>query len=234
MHGTVLVESHSAAAETERLLGIAAQASFVRGVVGWLPLVDANVGDLIDQYAANPRLRGLRHAVAAEVDPDFILREDFNRGVRLLGARGLRFDLLLVPGNLSRASRFVDQHPNQVFVLDHFAKPFIRDHQLEPWRTDFVELSRRPNVYCKLSGLVNEADLQSWKPSDLQPYLDVAVEAFTPQRMLFGSDWPMCLLATTYAGWFSTARDWLSTLSRAEQNRILGGTAVEAYGLSET
>jgi len=234
VEGTVLVESHSHASETGRLLGIAAQASFVRGVVGWLPLSDPNVADLIDEHAANPKLRGLRHAILAEADPDFILGKDFNRGIALLESRGLRFDLLLAPGNLSRASRFVDQHPNQIFVLDHFAKPFIRDRQLEPWRTDFIELSRRPNVYCKVSGLVNEADLRSWTPSDLQPYLDVALEAFTPRRMMFGSDWPMCLLATTYAGWFSTARDWLATASLAEQNRILGGTAVEAYGLSKT
>jgi L-fuconolactonase len=231
VQGTVLVEAHSDASETEHLLGIAAEASFVRGVVGWLPLVDPNVQGLLDRYAANPKLRGLRHAIAAEADPAFMLRDDFNRGIGLLADRGLRFDLLLVPGNLSRASSFVDRHPNQVFILDHCAKPFIRDRQLEPWRTDFVELSRRPNVYCKVSGLVNEADSRSWKPGDLQPYLDVALEAFTPRRLLFGSDWPMCLLATTYMGWFTTASEWLSRLSEAEQARILGGTALEAYAL---
>jgi L-fuconolactonase len=231
MQGTVLVEARSDASETEHLLGIAAQASFVRGVVGWLPLVDPNVGALLDRYGANPKLRGLRHAIAAEADPEFMFGADFNRGIALLGEHGLRFDLLLVPGNLSRAARFVDQYPNQTFVLDHFGKPFIRDHQLEPWKTDFSELARRPNVYAKVSGLVNEADLQHWQASDLQPYLDVALEAFTPRRMMFGSDWPMCLLATSYSGWFNTAHDWLAQLSASEQNRILGGTALEAYGL---
>jgi L-fuconolactonase len=185
MQGTVLVEARSDASETEHLLGIAAQASFVRGVVGWLPLVDPNVGALIERHAANPKLRGLRHAIAAEADPEFMFGADFNRGIALLGAHGLRFDLLLVPGNLSRASRFV-----------------------------------------------NEADLQHWQASDLQPYLDVALEAFTPRRMMFGSDWPMCVLATSYSGWFNTAYDWLAQLSPSEQNRILGGTALEAYGLS--
>jgi L-fuconolactonase len=231
IQGTILVEARSAAAETEHLLGIAAQASFVRGVVGWLPLAEPSVAGLIEQYAADPKLRGLRHAIAAEADPEFMLREDFNRGIALLAARGLRFDLLLVPDNLSRACRLVDRHPKQIFVLDHFAKPQIKAHQLEPWRSDFIELSRRPNVYCKVSGLVNEADQQHWQPSDLQPYLDVALQAFTPQRLLFGSDWPMCLLATTYDRWFSTVQQWLAQLSPSEQGRILGETAVEAYGL---
>jgi L-fuconolactonase len=231
IESTVLVESRSDPSETGRLLGIAEQATFVRGVVGWLPLVDANVEALIDQHAENPKLRGLRHAIAAEADPEFMFRDDFNRGIALLSSRGLRFDLLLVPGNLSRASAFVDRHPNQIFVLDHFGKPFIKDRQLEPWRTDFVELSRRPNVYCKVSGLVNEADLLNWQPSDFEPYLDVALEAFTPQRLMFGSDWPMCLMGGTYARWYQTATDWLAALSPSEQARILGGTAVEAYGL---
>jgi L-fuconolactonase len=227
---TILVESRSDPSETGRLLGIAEQASFVRGVVGWLPLVDPNVEALIDQHAANPKLRGLRHAIAAEADPEFMFRDDFNRGIALLSGRGLRFDLLLVPGNLSRAPAFVDRHPNQIFVLDHVGKPFIKDRQIEPWRGDFVELSRRPNVYCKVSGLVNEADFENWQPSDFDPYLDTALEAFTPQRLMFGSDWPMCLMGTTYARWYQTATNWLATLSPAEQARILGGTALEASG----
>ena len=233
--GTVVVEARSQIDETDDLLGFARDARFVRGVVGWLPLIDANVGDLIDRYASDPKLRGLRHAIAAEADPDFMLREDFNRGVARLHragrGTGLRFDLLLVPANLSRAPTFVDRHPHQIFILDHFAKPRIRDGQLEPWATELRELARRPNVYCKVSGLVNEAHLQSWKPSDLRPYLDVALEAFTPRRLLFGSDWPMCLLATTYGQWLGTVHEWVSALSPHEQGRILGETAIEAYAL---
>lgn len=232
--GTVAVEARSQVDETEDLLGFARERQFVHGVVGWLPLVDARVGDLIDRYASDSKLRGLRHAIAAEPDPDFMLREDFNRGIARLrhaGRRGLRFDLLLVPANLSRAPAFVDRHPQQIFILDHFAKPRVKDHLLEPWASALRELARRPNVYCKVSGLVTEADHRSWTPSDLRPYLDVALEAFTPRRLLFGSDWPMCLLATTYDGWLSTVRDWVSALSSHERNRILGETAIEAYGL---
>lgn len=233
--GTLTVEARSHVGETEALLEFARTTPFIRGVVGWLPLVDAGVGDLIHRYAENPKLRGLRHAILAEADPDFMFREDFNRGISLLhragrGA-GLRFDLLLAPGNLGRASTFVDRHPNQVFILDHFAKPFIRDGLVEPWATELRELARRPNVFCKVSGLVTEANLTSWQPSDLRPYLDVALDAFTPDRLMFGSDWPMCLLATSYGGWLGTVHDWVSELSRHERNRILGETALEAYGL---
>jgi L-fuconolactonase len=231
IQGTVVVEARSQIAETEALLAYAEQTSFVRGIVGWLPLVDSGVGELIERYAANAKLRGLRHAIAAEADAEFMFRQDFNSGVAHLAGAGLRFDLLLIPPLLRRASSFVDAHPRQIFILDHFAKPLIRDRRLEPWATDLRELAKRPNVYCKVSGLVTEADHQNWTPADLRPYLDVALDAFTPRRLMFGSDWPMCLLATTYDRWLATAHDWAASLSSDEQDRIFGGTAIEAYGL---
>jgi L-fuconolactonase len=231
IEGTVAVEARSQIDETEDLLAFAERTSFVRGVVGWLPLIDPGFGELLARYGQNPKLRGLRHAIAAEADPEFMFRKDFNSGIaRLAGAR-LSFDLLLVPGLLGRAPAFVDAHPRQTFILDHLAKPFIRDRVLEPWATDLRELAKRPNVYCKVSGLVTEADLANWTPSDLGPYLDVALEAFTPRRLMFGSDWPMCLIATTYGRWLGVARDWAAALSSDERDRIFGGTAVEAYGL---
>jgi L-fuconolactonase len=226
-----VVEARSQIAETEDLLTFAESASFIRGAVGWLPLVDPTVGDLIERCGANPKLRGLRHAIAAEADPDFMFREDFNRGVSRLERANLRFDLLLVPALLGRASAFVDAHPHQIFVLDHLAKPRIAERQLEPWATELRELAKRSNVYCKVSGLVTEADPRGWTPGDLRPYLDAALEAFTPRRLMFGSDWPMCLVATTYGRWLATARDWAGALSSDERDRIFGGTAVEAYGL---
>jgi L-fuconolactonase len=229
--GTICVEARSQVAETEALLAFAAQARFVRGVVGWLPLVDAGVGGLIERYASDRALRGLRHAILAEPDPDFMLRPDFNAGIGRLERAGLRFDLLLAPGDLSRAPAFVDRHPHQIFVLDHLAKPFVREQKREPWATELRELARRPNVYCKLSGLVNEADHRGWTPADLRPYLDIALEAFTPQRLMFGSDWPMCLVATTYPQWLATAHTWAAALSSDEQQRIFGATALEAYGV---
>jgi L-fuconolactonase len=228
--GTVLVEARSAVEETERLLRIAQQTDFVRGVVGWLPLSEAGVGELIERFAAAPKFRGVRHAILAEADPEFMLREDFNRGVAQLARRRLTYDLLLLPRNLALAPRFVDRHPEQRFVLDHFAKPLIRERQLEPWATQLRELARRPNVYCKVSGLSTEAD-RSWQAGDLRPFLDVALEAFTPARLMFGSDWPVCTLATSYQRWLNTVTDWLAALSADERDRILGGTALEIYRL---
>lgn len=230
--GTVLVEARSAVEETERILAVANQTELVRGVVGWLPLTDPAVGELIERFAAEPKFRGLRHAILAEADPEFMQREDFNRGIALLTPRSLTFDLLFAPGNLAGAPRLVDRHPHQSFVLDHFAKPFIRERRLEPWSTELRELARRPNVYCKVSGLTTEADRQGWQASDLRPYLDVALEAFTPARMMFGSDWPMCTVATSYQRWVDTISEWLAVLSASEQDRILGGTAIEVYRLA--
>jgi L-fuconolactonase len=229
--GTVLIEARSAVEETENLLAIAQQTELVRGVVGWLPLSDPTVGGLIERFAAQAKFRGLRHAIFADADPELMLREDFNRGIALLAPQRLTYDLLLVPGNLALAPRFVDRHPRQVFILDHLAKPLIRERQLEPWSAQLRELSRRPNVYCKLSGLTTEADRQGWQASDLSPYLDVALEAFTPARLMFGSDWPMCTVATSYQRWFDTVQHWLAAFSSTERERILGGTAVEVYRL---
>jgi L-fucono-1,5-lactonase len=229
---TLVVEARAHIAETEDLLRIARQTAFVRGVVGWLPLSDPEVQGLIERHASDPKLRGLRHAILAEPDPDFMSRADFNRGVAALQGHGLRYDLLLSPRELGRAPAFVDRHPKQIFILDHLAKPPIRARQLEPWRSQLRELALRPNVYCKLSGLVNEADLRHWQPGDLRPYLDSALELFGARRLMFGSDWPMCLLGTTYARWVHVLGAWLAPLSQPERDRIWGGTAVEAYGLS--
>lgn len=229
---TLVVESWSSTQETDRLLRIAKDHSWVVGVVGWLPLVEATISELVARYAANPKMRGVRHAVVAEPDPKFLQRPDFNRGVRALTGAGLSYDLLVVPRNLPAALPFVDAHPNQRFVLDHLAKPLVRDGQLEPWRKHFTELAKRPNVYCKLSGLVNEANHTSWTPKQLQPYLEVALEAFTPHRLMFGSDWPMCLMASSYQRWTETLANALRALSASERSRIWAGTAREAYQLS--
>jgi len=138
---------------------------------------------------------------------------------------------MLWPPQLGSVASFVDRHPRQIFILDHFAKPYIRAGQLEPWRTQLRELARRPHVYCKLSGLTTEADWRAWQAHELEPYLDAALEAFSPQRLLFGSDWPVCTLATSYERWVETVSSWASRLSAGERDRILGGTALEVYRL---
>jgi L-fuconolactonase len=229
--GTVLVEARGHLVETENLLSIAARTDFVRGVVGWLPLTEPGLEALIERYATASKLKGIRHWLGAEADLEYMFGKSIQRGVALLERERLSFDLMLWPPQLAVAPLFVDRHPRQVFVLDHFAKPYIRAGQLEPWRRQIRELSRRPNVYCKVSGLATEADWQHWTAEDLQPFLDTALEAFTPRRLMFGSDWPVCTLATSYARWVQTLGDWVQKLSLGEQERILGGTAAEVYRL---
>jgi L-fuconolactonase len=166
-----------------------------------------------------------------EADPRYILRDDFNAGVAALPEFGLRYDILIFERHLPAAIQFVDRHPKQTFILDHVAKPRIKDRVLAPWDRNMRELAKRPNVYCKLSGMVTEADHKRWKPADLKPYIDVALSAFGPKRLMYGSDWPVLLLAAEYVQWHDVVRQAIERLSAAEQERVLGGTAVEAYGL---
>jgi L-fuconolactonase len=231
IEGTVLVEARGHVEETETILSIANANNFVRGVVGWLPTTSDNFAALLERFASEPKIRGIRHAIGAEPDPGFIERSDFNRSVAMLRGHDLAFDIMVWPNLLGKVPAFVDRHPNQVFILDHCAKPYIREGKMEPWLADMREVAKRPNVYCKMSGLATEADWEKWKASDLRPYLDAVLEAFSPQRLMFGSDWPMCLVATTYADWFATISDTIAPLSESERERILGGTAIEAYRL---
>jgi len=231
--GTVAVEARGHLAETDQLLAIAERTPFVRGVVGWLPLTEPSVAGLFERYASRPKLRGLRHWLGASSDLEYMFGDALQNGMALLGATPLSFDLMLWPPQLASAPAFVDRYPNQIFVLDHFAKPYIRTRQVEPWRSQLRELARRPNVYCKVSGLSTEADWQAWQVADLLPYLDTALEAFTPRRLLFGSDWPVCTLASDYVRWAETISGWTGSLSADERERILGGTAQEVYRLSE-
>jgi L-fuconolactonase len=177
------------------------------------------------------KLVGVRHVVQDEADDQFILREDFNRGVSALREFDLRYDILIYERQLPQAIAFVDRHPEQVFVLDHVAKPRIGERAIEPWRGKIREMARRGNVYCKVSGMVTEADWGAWTGEELKVYFDVVLEAFGPGRLMFGSDWPVCLVASGYRRWVEVVEGWVSGLSTGEQARIFGGTAIEAYGL---
>jgi L-fuconolactonase len=230
--GVVCVQARQSLEETAWLLGFARRHAFIRGVVGWVPLVDPRLPEIVAPLAEDRKLVGARHVVQGEPDDDFILREDFNAGIRALRPLSLRYDILVFERHLPQTIRFVDRHPDQVFVLDHIAKPRIRERILSPWRENIFELSKRPNVYCKLSGLVTEADPANWSPADLAPYIDTVLEAFGPRRLMFGSDWPVCLLGVTYSRWLSVVLGALSGLSAAEQQRICSATAIEAYGLA--
>lgn len=229
--GVVSVQARQSLEETEWLLELARENAFVAGVVGWVPLAEPGVGDCLNRLGASAKWKGVRHVVQAEADDRFLEGGDFQRGMRELTARGLVYDLLIVERQLPAAIAFVDRHPNQSFVLDHIAKPLIRSGVLEPWASQIRELAKRENVVCKVSGIVTEADWQAWTPESIRPYVNTVLEAFGPGRLLFGSDWPVCLIASGYSRWLQTIRGLLEELSPDEQALVFGGNACRVYAL---
>ncbi|MFL6354868.1 MAG: amidohydrolase family protein [Bryobacteraceae bacterium] len=229
--GVVSVQARQTLEETQWLLALASQSDFILGVVGWVPLVASDVRDIIGSLVGQGRLKAVRHVLQTEPDDQYMLRDDFNHGIDSLREFGLAYDILIFERHLSQTIRFVDRHPKQIFVLDHIAKPRIRDHVVSAWRENLCSLAERPNVYCKLSGMVTEADYKTWTKKDLAPYFDTVLQAFGPQRLMFGSDWPVCLVAVTYRGWFNLVSEQIAALSDAERDAILGGTAIRVYRL---
>jgi L-fuconolactonase len=234
--GTIAVQARQSLDETRWLLDLADATGAIRGVVGWAPIAGEDFPGCMEEFDGRAKLKGLRHVIQDERDPHYILREDFNSGIRTLVDSGLVYEILIFERHLADVIHFVDQHPRQPFVLDHIAKPLIAAGKLEPWATRMRELGRRPNVWCKLSGMVTEADwradpVRARSLATLKPYLDVAVEAFGSLRLMAGSDWPVCLVATTYAQWFDLLHSYFADFSEPERAAIFGGTAIEVYGL---
>jgi L-fuconolactonase len=217
--------------ETTWLLDMAEQYGFLRGVVGWVPLTEPAVVHTIEKLAGRTKLKGVRHILHDEPDENYMLRDDFNAGIDVLRSLDLAYDILVFERHLPQTLQFVDLHPNQVFVLDHIGKPRIGEHAVSPWRENIAELARRANVFCKLSGVLTEAGWKSWTPEDLRPYFETVLEAFGPRRLMFGSDWPVLLLAGSYPQWTEVVMEMISGLSNSEQERVMGGTAIEAYRL---
>jgi len=231
---TVLVQTISSLDETREFLATAAVADFIAGVIGWVDLMGAAVADTLATLAAGDggsRLVGIRHQVQDEPDPDWLLRADVSRGIAAVGAAGLVYDLLVRPRELPAALETVRAHPNVAFVIDHLAKPPIAAGELEPWLSLIRPFGALDNVTCKLSGLVTEADWGSWRLADLQPFVDAAIETFGPERLMFGSDWPVCLLAATYEDVLAAARAATAGLSPDERDQVFGETARRVYGL---
>ena len=228
VQATIAVQARQSLSETEWLLDLAQRHSWIAGVVGWVPLTHPEVNRQLDRFSTNPKFKGVRHVLQAESDA-FLDREDFNTGIKLLRSYHLVYDLLILERQLPAAIRFVDRHPNQPIVLDHLAKPLMAAQEIEPWRTNIRELARRPHVNCKLSGMVTEANLTAWTINDLQPYVDVVLEAFGPGRLLFGSDWPVQTVASSYSNWFAVAQELVASLSQDEQQQIFGSNAARLY-----
>jgi L-fuconolactonase len=229
--GTIAVQARQTLEETHWLLDLAEQSEAIRGVVGWAPIAGEEFPGCMEEFDGREKLKGLRHVIQGEKDEHYILREDFNSGIRTMLGSGLVYEILIYERHLEDAIYFVDEHPEQVFVLDHMAKPLIAGGVMEPWASRMQELGQRENVWCKVSGLVTEAKWDAWSPETLKPYLDVAVEAFGPTRLMAGSDWPVCLVASGYAQWWGLLREYFAGFSEAEQAAVFGGTAVEVYRL---
>lgn len=230
LDGCIAVQARQSLEESRWLLELADKHPVIRGVVGWVDLRSDRMVEQLTPLAAHPRFKGVRHVAQDEPDDSFLARPEFVRGVKRLPAFGLRYDVLIYPRQLPAATALVDAAPEVPFVLDHLAKPAIRDGALEPWLESFRKLARRPNVTCKVSGLVTEAR-RDWRAEDFRPYLDAAFEAFGPRRLMFGSDWPVCRLATEYPEIVRLVKDYLEPLPAADREAVLGGTAANFYGV---
>ena len=229
--GVVSVQARQILEETDWLLNLASENEFIKGVVGWVPLASINIELILEKYTSSKWLKGVRHVVQGEPDPEFILGKEFNEGIKLLKNFNLVYDILIFEHQLPNTIRFVDQHPDQVFVLDHIAKPVIRVNKITDWAKNLRELAKRENVFCKISGMVTEANFSEWTEEQLQPYFDVVLEAFGPERLMFGSDWPVCLVATRYNRWLEIVKKQITRFSQMEQDQILYKNALKVYHL---
>ncbi|KAA8783779.1 amidohydrolase family protein [Paenibacillus amylolyticus] len=229
--GCVAVQARQSLEETEWLLELADKHDFIKGVVGWVDLRSEEASSQLEKFAANPWLKGVRHVIQDEPDVKFVLREDFQRGIALLEQHNLAYDLLVSKEQLPYAVELVQKFPQQRFVIDHLAKPDIKAGIGSPWKETIEAIATYPNVYCKLSGMVTEADWNKWTQEDFAPYLDTVLQAFGPKRVMYGSDWPVCTVAGTYAQVFDLLKMHVQSLSEAEQQMIFGDNCAAFYKL---
>jgi L-fuconolactonase len=228
--GVISVQARQSIEETQALLSFAERHAWILGVVGWLPLSDSNVESVLDEFGQYRRLRAVRHVVQDEPDDRFLVRSEFIRGIAALKQHNIAYDLLVFPHQLPAAIELVAQFPEQTFVLDHIAKPRVeRDKIDESWRDLFTRLASHQNVFCKFSGVITEVRDADWNIETVRPYWQIALEAFGPSRLMFGTDWPVCLLRGTYSQWVATVENLACSLSKSEQAMFWGGTAVNAY-----
>jgi len=227
--GTVVVQARQIIEETRWLLEQAEQNPFIKGVVGWVDLRSPELAGQLEEFAGHPKLVGVRHVIHDEADDDFMLRPAFVKGIEQLKAYDLTYDLLLFPKHLERAIELVSMFPDQRFVLDHISKPFIKSGIMQPWKDDIEALAAQANVWCKISGMVTEASLDSWKYDDFVPYMKVVSEAFGMDRVMLGSDWPVCRLAGEYDAVMGIAMVYLRSLSDGEKENVFYKNAIDCY-----
>lgn len=231
MDGCIAVQADQTAAETVFLLELAEENDFIKGVVGWVDLYAENITEQLSDYSQYTKLKGFRHVLQSET-PDFMLHAHFVRGIGALNTFNFTYDLLILPEHLPAALALVKQFPQQPFVIDHIAKPNIKECVTDGWRQGIKALAEHENVYCKISGMVTEADWQAWEQDNFVPYLDIITEAFGTARIMYGSDWPVCLVAASYGDVTNIVNKYFSSFSNTEQQAIFGGNACRFYHLS--
>jgi L-fuconolactonase len=229
--GCVAVQADQTLEETDFLLNLSNENDFIKGVVGWVDLRDENIDSVLEHYYVQKKLKGWRHVVQDESDHNFLIRPDFLRGVSYLEKYEYAYDILIFPHQLGATLEFVKRFPHQKFVIDHIAKPYIKDGFYEGWALLMKEIAKQENVHCKVSGMITEADYKSWKAEQLHPYMYLVLEAFGTERLMYGSDWPVCLVAGNYRQVKDVVSDFIKSLSTTEQTAIMGQNAIEFYNL---
>lgn len=231
MDGCVSVQADQSVEENSFLLAHAEQNDFIKGVVGWVDLQAEDIHERLRHYGQFKKMKGFRHVLQGEKQRDFMLRPAFRRGISSLHSFGYTYDILIFPDQLKFTEKFVEGFPYQPFVIDHLAKPYIKDKKIDEWKKDMLAIAKYDNVFCKVSGMVTEADWKNWANEDFRPYLDVIVDSFGMNRLMFGSDWPVCLVAASYKKMIDVVREYFSTFTKSEQDAFFGGNAVRFYNL---
>ncbi|MBN2520950.1 MAG: amidohydrolase family protein [Bacteroidales bacterium] len=227
--GSIAVQARQKIEETEWLLKLASKYPFIKGVVGWVDLCSPEINKQLDAFSQHPKMVGVRHVIHDEDDDLFMARKEFQHGISLLSKYNLTYDILIFPKHLNLTSKLVELFPEQKFVLNHLAKPFIKSQTHTPWNEDISYLAKFPNTYCKLSGMVTEADWNSWNSNEFKYYLDLVFDCFGPDRLMIGSDWPVCTIAGKYSKVMSIVINYLSQFNTETQNKILGENCLKFY-----
>ena len=229
LDGCIAVQANQAEVENEFLLGLAENFNFIKGIVGWVDLRAENVEERLEYYQQFSKIKGFRHVIHDEPELDFMLDKNFMRGISKLKKYDFTYDILIFEKHLPNTIKFVEAFPEQSFVIDHIAKPLIKQQITEDWASNLKKVANFENVYCKISAMTTEADWKNWKKEDFTKYLDVVVEAFGTERIMYGSDWPVCQLAATYEAQYDIVKDYFSSFSQNEQDDFFGGNASKFY-----
>ena len=229
--GCIAVQADQTLEETDFLIDLASKYDFIKGIVGWVDLRSENIEKVLEKYSKQNIVKGFRHVVQAESDHNFLLRPSFLRGISSLEKYNFTYDILVFPHQLGAVLEFVKQFPKQKFVIDHIAKPYIKDGFYEGWASQMTSISKQENVYCKMSGMITEADYNTWTLEQLNPYMDLILKDFGPNRIMFGSDWPVCLVAGNYKQVKEIVTNFILKLSDSEQRGIMGSNAINFYNI---